>query len=329
MPNSLVIFVPLMLLILLGLRRTGFGRLLYAIGDNPVAARLSGARAWQVLIVLYVLSALLAGIAGLLISGLTNTASVTLVDSSLLPSVAASVIGGTSILGGRGGFAGTIVGALILTVLTALLTVLGLPDTVGVTLDMMLHHSAAVARAKTEALVVGDLPFGLAHDSFPKLLGYCRRFLQEGGVKAVKIEGGASLAPAIARLIDAGIPVMGHVGMLPQRVHSAGYRRRGLTPEDQKKILVDAQAVAAAGAFAIVVECVDETFMPKITEAVSVPTIGIGSGRGCDGQILVIHDLLGLTPEPPPFARPEANLHRDAVAAVRRWAAKVRTKKAK
>ena len=207
--------------------------------------------------------------------------------------------------------------------------VLGLPDTVSVTLDMMIHHAAAVARAKTEALVVGDLPFGLAHDSFPKLLGYCRRFLQEGGVKAVKIEGGASLAPSIARLVDAGIPVMGHVGMLPQRVHSAGYRRRGLTPEDRRKIMIDAQAVAAAGAFAIVVECVDETFMPQITEAVSVPTIGIGSGRGCDGQILVIHDLLGLTPEPPPFARPEANLHRDAVAAVRRWAAKVRTKKSK
>jgi len=122
---------------------------------------------------------------------------------------------------------------------------------------------------------------------------------------------------------------MGHVGMLPQRVHSAGYRRRGLTPEDQKQILIDAQAVAAAGAFAVVVECVDEKFMPKITEAVTIPTIGIGSGRGCDGQILVIHDLLGLTPEPPPFARPEANLHRDAVAAVRRWAAKVRTKKSK
>jgi 3-methyl-2-oxobutanoate hydroxymethyltransferase len=208
-------------------------------------------------------------------------------------------------------------------------SVLGLPDTVGVTLDMMIHHSAAVARAKTEALVVGDLPFGLAHDSFPKLLGYCRRFLQEGGVKAVKIEGGASLAPAIVRLVDAGIPVMGHVGMLPQRVHSAGYRRRGLTADDQRKILVDAQAVAAAGAFAMVVECVDAAFMPQVTEAVDIPTIGIGSGRGCDGQILVIHDLLGLTPEPPPFARPEANLHRDAVAAVRRWAAKVRTKKSK
>jgi ribose transport system permease protein len=127
-PNSLVAFVPLALIILLGLRRTGYGRLLYAVGDNPVAARLSGTRSWQVLIVLYILSALLAALAGLLISGLTNTASVSLVDSYVLPSVAAAVIGGTSILGGRGGFGGTIVGALILTVLTALLTILGLPE---------------------------------------------------------------------------------------------------------------------------------------------------------------------------------------------------------
>ncbi len=128
LPFNLVVFIPIMLLILVGLRRTGYGRLLYAIGDNPVAARLSGARSWQVLIVLYVISAVLAAIAGLLVSGYANTASVSLVDSFLLPSVAAAVIGGTSILGGRGGFAGTIVGALILTVLTALLTVLGLPE---------------------------------------------------------------------------------------------------------------------------------------------------------------------------------------------------------
>jgi ribose transport system permease protein len=127
-PQSLLVFVPVMLLILVGLRRTGYGRLLYAIGDNPIAARLSGAKAWQVLIVLYVISAVLAGIAGLLLSGLTNTASVTLADTSVLPSVAAAVIGGTSIMGGRGGYGGAIVGALILTVLSALLTVLGLPE---------------------------------------------------------------------------------------------------------------------------------------------------------------------------------------------------------
>ena len=127
-PYNLLVFIPLTAVILVGLRRTGYGRLLYAVGDNPIAARLSGMRAWQVLIVLYVISAVMAAIAGLLISGLTNTASVSLVDASLLPSVAAAVIGGTSILGGRGGFGGTIVGALILTVLTALLTVLGLPE---------------------------------------------------------------------------------------------------------------------------------------------------------------------------------------------------------
>jgi ribose transport system permease protein len=127
-PLSLLVFVPVAAIILFSLKRTGYGRLLYAIGDNPIAARLSGARAWQVLIVLYVISAVLAGIAGLLLSGLTNTASVSLAESSVLPAVAAAVIGGTSIMGGRGGYGGAIVGALILTVLTALLTVLGLPE---------------------------------------------------------------------------------------------------------------------------------------------------------------------------------------------------------
>lgn len=127
-PNSMLVFVPLTLLIVFGLRRTGYGRLLFAIGDNPVAARLAGARSWQVLLVLYVISALMAAIAGLLLAGFTNTASVSLADTSLLPSVAAAVIGGTSIMGGRGGYGGTIVGALILTVLSALLTVLGLPE---------------------------------------------------------------------------------------------------------------------------------------------------------------------------------------------------------
>ena len=126
-PYNLGVFVPLALLIIVGLRRTGYGRMLYAIGDNPVAARLSGVRDWQVIVVLYVISALLAAIAGLLQSGLTNTASVTLVQTYVLPSVAATVIGGTSIMGGRGGYSGTIVGALILTVLTGFLSIL-LPE---------------------------------------------------------------------------------------------------------------------------------------------------------------------------------------------------------
>ena len=129
-PRSLLLFVPLAILIILGLNRTGYGRLLYAIGDNPIASRLSGARSWQVLIVLYVISAVLAGVAGFLYSGLTNVASVTLADTALLPSVAAAVIGGTSIMGGRGGYGGTMIGALILTVISSILSSLGYPEAV-------------------------------------------------------------------------------------------------------------------------------------------------------------------------------------------------------
>ncbi len=129
-PASLLVFVPLAIVLLVGLQRTGYGRLLYAVGDNPTAARLSGVRSWQVLLLLYVISAVLAAIAGFLISGLNNVASVTLAASYLLPSVAAAVIGGTSILGGRGGYAGTILGALILTVISALLSSLGYPEAI-------------------------------------------------------------------------------------------------------------------------------------------------------------------------------------------------------
>ncbi len=152
-PYSLVVFVPLAAAIMIGLRRTGYGRLLYAIGDNPTAARLSGVRSWQVLTLLYVISALMAAIAGLLIAGLTNTASVTLVDTSLLPSVAAAVIGGTSIFGGRGGFGGTMVGALILTVLSALITVLGLPEPTNQVLfgSIIVVVAAAYTRVTSES----------------------------------------------------------------------------------------------------------------------------------------------------------------------------------
>jgi ribose transport system permease protein len=151
-PHSLLLFVPLAALIIFSLNRTGYGRLLYAIGDNPTAARLSGVRAWQVLIVLYVISAILAGIAGFLYSGLTNVASVTLVDSQLLPSVAAAVIGGTSILGGRGGYEGTIVGALILTVIASILTSLGYPEGV----RLILYGSIIVFVAAAYTRITGE-----------------------------------------------------------------------------------------------------------------------------------------------------------------------------
>lgn len=128
LPNNLLVFVPVAAVIIIGLRRSGYGRLLFAVGDNPVAARLSGARVWQVLVALYIISAVFAALAGFLVAGLVKTATIQLVEESVLPSVAAAVIGGTSIMGGRGGYAGTIVGALILTVLTTLLTVLDMPE---------------------------------------------------------------------------------------------------------------------------------------------------------------------------------------------------------
>jgi 3-methyl-2-oxobutanoate hydroxymethyltransferase len=202
--------------------------------------------------------------------------------------------------------------------------VLGHPSTVPVTLDDMLRATAAVARAKPGALVVADIPFALAHDSFPTLLRACRRLLQESGAEAVKVEGGATLAPAVARLVDAGIPVMGHVGLLPQRVHAAGYRRRGVSEADREAVVADARALAEAGAFAIVAECVEPALARRLRREVPVPVVGIGSGKDCDGQILVFHDLLGLTENPPPFARREARLGDLAVAAIRRWAGKVR-----
>ena len=152
LPVSLLVFIPLAVVILVGLRRTGFGRLLYAVGDNPIAARLSGVKAWQVLLVIYVISAILAAIAGFLVSGLTNVASVTLVNPRLLPSVAAAVIGGTSIFGGRGGFAGTIVGALILVVADSLLSSLGFVEAVRQILfgSIIVIVAAFYARLTTE-----------------------------------------------------------------------------------------------------------------------------------------------------------------------------------
>jgi ribose transport system permease protein len=151
-PNNLVVFAPVALVIVVGLRRSGYGRLLFAVGDNPIAARLAGARIWQVLVALYILSAVLAAIAGVLLAGLSNTATVSLVEQSVLPSVAAAVIGGTSILGGRGGYAGTIVGALILTVLTTLLTVLEMPEAV----RQVLFGAIIVAVAAAYTRVTGE-----------------------------------------------------------------------------------------------------------------------------------------------------------------------------
>jgi ribose transport system permease protein len=151
-PNNIVVFVPVAILIVIGLRRSGFGRLLFAVGDNPIAARLAGTRVWQVLLALYILSALLAAVAGILMAGLLNNATVSLAEQSVLPSVAAAVIGGTSIMGGRGGYSGTIVGALILTILTTLLTVLEMPEAV----RQVLFGAIIVAVAAAYTRVTGE-----------------------------------------------------------------------------------------------------------------------------------------------------------------------------
>jgi ribose transport system permease protein len=150
--NNLLVFVPVAAVILIGLRRSGYGRLLFAVGDNPIAARLAGARIWQVLVALYVISAVLAALAGFLVAGLVKTASIQLVEESVLPSVAAAVIGGTSIMGGRGGYSGTIVGALILTVLTTLLTVLSMPEAA----RQILFGAIIVAVAAAYTRVTGE-----------------------------------------------------------------------------------------------------------------------------------------------------------------------------
>jgi 3-methyl-2-oxobutanoate hydroxymethyltransferase len=196
------------------------------------------------------------------------------------------------------------------------MVVLGYPDTTQVTLAEMRHHVAAVARAKTRALVVGDLS---AHTyDTPEAAVASARVLIDAGAEAVKLEGGVEVVPEISALREAGIAVMGHIGMLPQHVkEEGGYKIKGRTDEQKTRLLADALAVEKAGAFAMVVELVEPEFMREITAAVRIPTIGIGSGKGCDGQILVTHDLIGLFP----WFRPKFAIAKADVASAIRSAA--------
>ncbi len=208
-------------------------------------------------------------------------------------------------------------------------TQLGFETTVPVTLDMMLHHTAAVSRAKPVALVVADIPFGVAHDDFSVLLSACRRLMQEGGAEAVKIEGGAFMAPAVERLTRAGIPVLGHIGLLPQNFHQlGGYRKFGRVEAEQAQLLEDALALESAGCFAVLCEMLDATVTGEISAALRVPLIGIGSGPHCDGQILVSNDLLGLNANYiPSFVKQYAQLGQAAQAAFAEYAEEVRNRK--
>lgn len=184
-------------------------------------------------------------------------------------------------------------------------TVLGLPGTVPVTLDMMVHHTAAVVRAQTSALVAADVPFAEAHFDFRRVLSSCQRLMQEAGADAVKIEAGRALAPKIARLAEAGVPVWGHIGLMPQQVKRLGrYRKFGVSDAESAGLVADAEALESAGCFALLLEMVTPEAARAVTAAVSIPVIGIGAGPHVDGQILVYTDLLGLTPGyVPGFAR--------------------------
>jgi 3-methyl-2-oxobutanoate hydroxymethyltransferase len=175
------------------------------------------------------------------------------------------------------------------------MVVLGYPDTVSVSMDEMVHHLKAVSRAVVRALVVGDMPFGSYNVSIEKAIENANRLMKEGRADAVKLEGGCPMAETVAALVRAGIPVQGHIGLTPQTASAlGGFKVQGQSAEAARSLIADARALAAAGCFSIVLEAIPAAIARLITEAVAVPTIGIGAGGDCDGQVLVIHDMLGL-----------------------------------
>jgi 3-methyl-2-oxobutanoate hydroxymethyltransferase len=204
---------------------------------------------------------------------------------------------------------------------------LGHDSTLPVTLEEMLHHARAVRRGTHHALLVVDMPFGSYHAETAESLRNAVRFIKEAGVEAVKVEGGERRLELIARLTEAEIPVMGHVGLTPQSVNAlGGYRVQGKTADAAEQLLRDARAVEAAGAFSVVLEAVPRELAAQITRELRIPTIGIGAGPDCDGQILVVHDLLGLTfGDPPKFARQYAHVGEVISKAVREYCDDVRS----
>lgn len=205
------------------------------------------------------------------------------------------------------------------------MVILGYETTIPVTLDAIIHHSRAVSNGAKRALVVADLPFLTYQVSAAEALRNAGRLIQEGGAAAVKLEGGAELGPTIERVVQAGIPVMGHVGLLPQAVHTAGgYRTVGKTEAEAERVLADARAVELAGAFAVVLECVPDELAERITAELKIPTIGIGAGPHCDGQVLVSYDAFGLYGEfTPRFVKQYAKLGMEMVAAAKEYMADV------
>ncbi|MEA2086345.1 MAG: 3-methyl-2-oxobutanoate hydroxymethyltransferase [Chloroflexota bacterium] len=198
------------------------------------------------------------------------------------------------------------------------MVVLGYESTIPVTMEEMLHHTRAVVRGTKQAMIVGDMPFMTYHVSTDDALRNAARFIQEGGTQAVKLEGGVNVADKVRKIVECGIPVMGHIGLTPQSIYQlSGFKVQGKTPETARKLLKDAQVLEEAGAFAIVLETVPRQLASLITQKITVPTIGIGAGAGCDGQVQVINDILGsFTDFVPKHAKQYAKLAdiiRDAV----------------
>ena len=204
---------------------------------------------------------------------------------------------------------------------------LGHGTTLPLTLDQVIHHAQAVCRGVERSLVVVDLPFLSYQVSVEQAIASAGRVLQETGAQAVKVEGGyPAMAATVARLTQVGIPVFGHVGLTPQSVHQLGYRQQGKTSDGGDRILQEAIALEQAGAVAIVLEHIPASLARQITETLMIPTIGIGAGKGCDGQVLVTADILGMTDKSPPFAKVYDDLGDRVVASVESYISDVRSR---
>jgi len=203
----------------------------------------------------------------------------------------------------------------------------GLDTTLPVTLDEMIYHARAVSRGAKRAHLIGDMPFMSYQISEEEALRNAGRFLAEGGMHSVKLEGGATVAPTIRRIVNAGIPVMGHVGLTPQSVHAmGGFKVQGKEFNDAQRIMRDAQAVADAGAYALVLEGIPRGLAAHITSQIAIPTIGIGAGPDCDGQVLVCYDMLGLAPDgTPKFVKQYESFFDRGVAAMQAYREEIRS----
>ena len=205
------------------------------------------------------------------------------------------------------------------------MVVLGYETTVPVTVEDIVHHAAAVSRSVRRPLVVADLPFLSYQRSLEQAVANAARLVQQGGAAAVKLEGGRVALDVVRRLVEVGIPVMGHLGLMPQAVHQlGGFRRQANTEPEAEQLIADAGELERAGAFSIVLESIPHALAKRVTAEVSIPTIGIGAGPHCDGQVLVTQDMLGLYENVPPFAKLYANLGDETVRAVESYVAEVR-----